>query len=806
MKKRRVMRLLALLFALVLTGCGSTNTGAEESNAGVSEKEYYYVPTYEELALDIDYVSTSTMRDGILYMAGFSYDDDYMQQESRLYAYDAGSGTLTDIPLTLPPDSASLYQLTPGKDGTLSYLLSWYGSDYDLMTGSSEMTDTDTVKETASERAVTDSADEADEAAAVTADAMIEEDTAADGFDGDDSYLLDDAAYHQVLCTIQTDGTLVRSVDMTKQLDGSYIQCVCVDGDSNYYFPLDSEILITDASGQEKSRIDLGDNWISTMFTAPSGQVYAALYGGNGMEFHPVDATDTSLQNAITSENLGSSYDINYLGTEGDALLLRDTKSLFRYVVEKDERTEVLDWLDSDINADDVVAVSAFSDDQYLALTSSYNGESTDYTVVTLRKTKAADMPEKQEIVLGTLYGTDQTLRKDVIHFNQTNDSYHITVKTYDSDDYNDSLIQFNNDLTGSNPPDLIDVSYIGFDEYASKGVFEDLYPYFEKNGISKDDYLSNALSAYEMDGALYAISPSFQLATTIVKSSNYSARGWTLDEMLAFAKSGANSGSLMQYASKSSVLNYCLYSDLTSFIDWENGESHFDGTEFINILNFAAKFPEESNYDEDQDGIYSLLQSNRVLLMDCTIGSIQEYQMYAGLFDGEANFVGYPSSTRQGTLIQTSGNTFAISKSSGCKDGAFAFLSGLLSDEYQDDIALENGWGFPVKVSSVQKMYDEAMEVEYTTDENGNQIEANKGSWGYDDFNIDLYAATQEEIDGFDTLLQNAVPAGSNSVNEEIQNIISEETGAFFDGQKTAEATADVIQNRVQIYMKENS
>ena len=40
---------------------------------------------------------------------------------------------------------------------------------------------------------------------------------------------------------------------------------------------------------------------------------------------------------------------------------------------------------------------------------------------------------------------------------------------------------------------------------------------------------------------------------------------------------------------------------------------------------------------------------------------------------------------------------------------------------------------------------------------------------------------------------------------NEEIMDIVSEETGAFFAGDKTAEETANVIQNRVQLYLDTN-
>ena len=42
--------------------------------------------------------------------------------------------------------------------------------------------------------------------------------------------------------------------------------------------------------------------------------------------------------------------------------------------------------------------------------------------------------------------------------------------------------------------------------------------------------------------------------------------------------------------------------------------------------------------------------------------------------------------------------------------------------------------------------------------------------------------------------------------VETDIQNIISEEASAFFSGQKTAEEVAEIIQNRVNVYINENS
>ena len=96
-------------------------------------------------------------------------------------------------------------------------------------------------------------------------------------------------------------------------------------------------------------------------------------------------------------------------------------------------------------------------------------------------------------------------------------------------------------------------------------------------------------------------------------------------------------------------------------------------------------------------------------------------------------------------------------------------------------------------------------MTPDYYEDENGEKVEQPKTSWGYDDFDMDIYAATQEDVDAVKKIIDSAeICAGS--VNEELTNIITEETAPFFKGQKTAKETADIIQNRIQIYVKENS
>ena len=94
-------------------------------------------------------------------------------------------------------------------------------------------------------------------------------------------------------------------------------------------------------------------------------------------------------------------------------------------------------------------------------------------------------------------------------------------------------------------------------------------------------------------------------------------------------------------------------------------------------------------------------------------------------------------------------------------------------------------------------------MTKEYYTDENGNQVEQQKTSWTYDDFSMDIYAATQEDVDAIKELI--TATDNALQLDQNIQNIITEEAGGYFQGQKTAQEVADIIQSRIQIYVNEN-
>ena len=79
------------------------------------------------------------------------------------------------------------------------------------------------------------------------------------------------------------------------------------------------------------------------------------------------------------------------------------------------------------------------------------------------------------------------------------------------------------------------------------------------------------------------------------------------------------------------------------------------------------------------------------------------------------------------------------------------------------------------------------------------------EGEHGYswDDVEMSITSATDEEVAEFLAIVEKADEL--QYMDTAIQKIIEEEVAPYFQGQKSVEEVVDIIQSRVDIYMKEN-
>lgn len=109
---------------------------------------------------------------------------------------------------------------------------------------------------------------------------------------------------------------------------------------------------------------------------------------------------------------------------------------------------------------------------------------------------------------------------------------------------------------------------------------------------------------------------------------------------------------------------------------------------------------------------------------------------------------------------------------------------------------------GFPVYKENLNKAYAFAQTRTYHLNDNGEKIADPLYRAAYGDETIEVYPATEEDIKKLQELLENATAPDMRS--EEVLNIIMEEAEPYLAGEKTAEEAAQVIQNRMQLYMSE--
>lgn len=625
-------------------------------------------------------------------------------------------------------------------------------------------------------------------------------------FDGNDNYVNDGTVVY--LRRLDTNGAELARIDISEYMSDSgyfYISSFAVDNEGLIYLPgSDQNVMVFDGEGKKLFELDTG-SWIDIIISLPDGRV-AALSYENGRVLKLIDSS---------ARSWGESYplpmNVNRLwpgGGEYD-VYCDDSSYLIGIDLESGENKKILNWINCDINSDAVENVAILPDGRILCFLRNfsyyYEEGQPGFELALITEKPADQVPQKTVLTLATMY-TDYDLRAAVINFNKKNDKYRIEVKDYSEysteGDYYAGLLKLSTDIISGNVPDILGVSSLPYKQYITKGLLEDLYPYIDadENIGGRDALMTAVLEALETNGSLYQISSSFSVSTAIGSSKVVGEEmGWTVDEFSSLMESLPEDTKTFAYMSSSNILYYVCAMDMDTFVDWSSGKCFFDSQDFIKVLEFASMFPKEIDWSS---GEYisdtTLIQEGKLLLTTMNVGNFQEIQLYEAMFGGDITFKGFPCESGIGNAFIVSDG---LAMTTACKDkeGAWEFMRYLLTEEYQNS---QMGWRLPTNRAAFESALEKAMEKEYITDENGQQVELSKGGWGMDGLSVDLYATTQEQADQIMELIENTDKV--LSFDENIMSIVSEEALIFFEGQKSAAETAAVIQSRVEIYVNE--
>ncbi len=339
----------------------------------------------------------------------------------------------------------------------------------------------------------------------------------------------------------------------------------------------------------------------------------------------------------------------------------------------------------------------------------------------------------------------------------------------------------------------------------ANSGIFYDLNKLIDKDENFKlSDYSQKVMDSGIIDGKRVFMPLGYNYRVFFAKEEAFKQNGfitegskWTLgnlaDEAYRYRQQNKDSGKYFMVSQNFSLSDVVKISGL-SFIDQEKKKAKLNSQEFIDLLNIYKKL---SPAIITTGGIYMRVSSNEYSIsMSCPefdngTALVMDNKLSAEMWFRDTvneNASLFPQYTNDKSLLVEPVIAYAINSNSTHKEEAYEFLKQLLSEEYQTISGTNRNFPYlPV---------------------NNNAYINNVSSY------ISNLSNTQTDNDVYDREKRKAQVKAQlkeiesisrcDTVDAQIYDIIDSEAQSFINGKRTAEQTAEIIQNKVMLYLNE--
>ena len=839
MKTKRIFALLlaALMIVGLFAGCskdgtkdpGKTDPGnslIDQTKPSQTTAKYAYKADYFDLAVPdgVQYVNQICAAGTTLYLTASMQGEEitntdpdtgetWSYYDSRLgvLTIDPDTGTCTELSsLQLPevPEGAegsvNCYNMIGSDDGTLWMLVNVYATQYELPDDFDPNTDSKWNYPST---------------------------------DINGSYLMHIAADGSTIASLDLSDT--NNEDNEDGMSGN-LSSFAVDAAGNLYVSDYNNIYVLDAEGNVQFKLD-GSQYNGSLYRLNAQQVGVMWYNytddvnaadENGQYFVPIDLETKDWGEKVKlPPNVGSIFP----GDDAYDFYYTYNNNIYGYAAKTDTKEKLVDWLACDVDTNNMSGYAMLSDSRVAALMQDWSTDPTTYQLIVLHRVDASEIKEKKVLTLACMY-LDWNLRSMIVEYNKTNDEYRINVVDYSEyatdDDYNAGVTKLTTEIISGSVPDIFLTSNLPIDKYAAKGVIADLNTFMDGgNGLSRDYFVPQVMSALEKDGKLYELPTSFSVQTAYALSSIASQYDtWNVaavQDAMTQLQEGATVFS--DGWTKNTALSNCLSRNLSAFVDWTTGKCEFDSEAFQQLLDFCNSFPAETS---DGDGAIAYASSADIAVDDAmwdsdatritngkqlmsTIGmySFDSYIWNVYAIRDKITFTGYPTEDGSGSSFELQ-MPMAISSVTKYPDAAWDFVCSIIKKMNTID---ENNYyyGFPISQAAFDAEMTDIMTEQYQLDENGEQVDwdgdgepdrAIRGSYetmeNGETVYKDVYALTQEDIDQILGVINST--RSVYDYDQEILDIITDEVAAYFAGDKDVQTTASMIQSRVNLYVQE--
>lgn len=295
------------------------------------------------------------------------------------------------------------------------------------------------------------------------------------------------------------------------------------------------------------------------------------------------------------------------------------------------------------------------------------------------------------------------------------------------------------------------------------------------------------------LDGQRVGLAPEARAVTMLVSEEYWDGEKWTLEELLNMVDAHPELEYPIicgqQYLDGYRLLNMLLFQDLDSspFLDLRRGDCDFENPLFIKLLELVKRYydrPVEITREGNMPR--ELLETGDYAAIILIPWDFPDFNQIMSMVKEDCRQVGLPTEEGTGCYWQTD-YYLVVNRKAGNKEVAYAYLAYLLEEKSQ------NSTRQPVRQDLLKQHVvadDTNPDALFYSDDKGGYFLLETGPDG---------SAWQEE---YERMQSRSVLVTTDT--EDIQQIIMEEAENYFTGVRDAQAVAGLIQNRVQLYLKE--
>lgn len=518
--------------------------------------------------------------------------------------------------------------------------------------------------------------------------------------------------------------------------------------------------------------------FLNHLAALPDGRIGCVYYDqakeGSTYYFVALDPTEGLQELARMKDKEWKSGKPQYLTCyDEDTLLYATSRGLYRCDYQGKNNQELYLWKES--------GISLGTGGSIMAMRTQPDGD----IEILLRRNKedfylrlelATEKKETFEVAFAVDKDKEETYRDAVADFNWKHNDCKIDMVVYEEQE------RLLTELTSGKGPVLVDTSLVPFAD--NEKLWECLDDALARWGLD-DVLLDGPLEGGKIGGKQYGVSFSWALST--FASVGYQEESWDYGQFLEYLEGAEGLEMLFDYQNQEGFLRefLCRSPEESYFIDPAAGKVYFDTERFTDAVELANRLAGERER-MDSSEMAEWVRSGKCLGEAVALASAKDIAYYDAKLGDQVNYVGYPGKEGSCHYILSDKPLAVRATASGEeKEAALAFLKELLGKNAQRSLVKD--FYFSVRQDIFLEQLDD-MPEEWEGFIDGAPVT----------IPVDKEQAKERVL----SLYEKAVPYPS--MPQEIGQVLEEELSECFQGTKSVEEAAGILQNRVQLYLDE--